>query len=448
MLIATIVASCISQSPANYTILSGEIKNYNSRRILIVDNSQKIIKEIKASENGFFLDTMFNANGYFTFKNGPEKTSIYLKDSYNIKLKIDANKFGKTIVYTGKGSEINNYLAQKRIIQGEYDDIYKSNALNEKEFVLKLNNEKEALKKILDNSLDENFVLIEKGNIKYEYLSKIVSYNNRHKYLTAEYDFILSDTLSKIIKEVDYTNEEHFKKYMAYKKLVVSNYHKVTGDRARKEDVPFEFTAIGFIKKIKSQIIRNHLISTLHNKIKEGNPLLETLYNDIISISTDSLFKEKLTEKYNIVKRLNRGEISPKFTAFENNTGGTSSLDDFKGKYLFIDVWATWCAPCNKEIPYLKKIEKQYHDKNIEFIGISVDKKTDYDRWKKMISNKKMTGIQLFTGNGWETKFVKDYEIKGIPRFILIDPQGNIISADAPRPSEEKLIELFNEVGI
>ena len=58
---------------------------------------------------------------------------------------------------------------------------------------------------------------------------------------------------------------------------------------------------------------------------------------------------------------------------FENYAGETSSLEDFKGRYVYIDVWATWCGPCKKEIPYLKAIEEKFHNRNIEFVSISVD---------------------------------------------------------------------------
>ena len=65
-----------------------------------------------------------------------------------------------------------------------------------------------------------------------------------------------------------------------------------------------------------------------------------------------------------------------------------------------------------------------------------------------MIEEKELGGIQIITDNDFNTDFVNNYKIRGIPQFILIDPQGNIVQANAPRPSEEKLIGLFNELGI
>jgi len=141
-----------------------------------------------------------------------------------------------------------------------------------------------------------------------------------------------------------------------------------------------------------------------------------------------------------------KGTPSPKFVNYENYKGGTTSLDDLKGKYVYVDVWATWCGPCKREIPYLKKVENEFHDKNIEFVSISVDKKGAYEAWKKMIVDEKLGGIQLFAGDDLE--FITGYGIEGIPRFILIDDKGNIVNPDAPRPSNPALKDLFNSLNI
>jgi thiol-disulfide isomerase/thioredoxin len=145
---------------------------------------------------------------------------------------------------------------------------------------------------------------------------------------------------------------------------------------------------------------------------------------------------------------LAKGKISPKFKNFENNAGGTTSLDDLKGKYVYIDVWATWCGPCKAEIPALKAVEKEFHGKNIAFVSISADKIKAHDTWKKMVKDMDLSGIQLFSDDDFNTSFMKDYQIDAIPRFILIDPKGNIVAADAPRPSDKKLIDLFKELKI
>ena len=91
------------------------------------------------------------------------------------------------------------------------------------------------------------------------------------------------------------------------------------------------------------------------------------------------------------------------------------ALSDFQGKYVFIDVWATWCGPCKYEIPYLKELEQKYHGKNITFLSISVDRQKDKEKWKKMILKEGLGGIQLLADKEIESQFIKDYFIEGIP---------------------------------
>lgn len=132
------------------------------------------------------------------------------------------------------------------------------------------------------------------------------------------------------------------------------------------------------------------------------------------------------------------GKTSPQFD-YENFKGGKTKLADLKGKYVYIDLWATWCAPCRAEIPYLQKIEEKYHGKNIEFVSISIDKAKDNEKWKKFVTDKNLGGVQLFADKDWESEFVVNYGVTGIPRFILIDPKGNILNSDAERPSSPEL---------
>jgi len=146
--------------------------------------------------------------------------------------------------------------------------------------------------------------------------------------------------------------------------------------------------------------------------------------------------------------RLAKGKASPVFVNYENFKGGKTSLSDLKGKYVYLDIWATWCAPCKAEIPFLKTLEKEYAGKNIEIVSISVDKPEAYETWKKMVADEQLGGMQLYADNNFESQFILDYGINAIPRFILIDPAGNIVDADAARPSDPKLKELFTELGI
>ena len=169
-------------------------------------------------------------------------------------------------------------------------------------------------------------------------------------------------------------------------------------------------------------------------------------------MSNDSTQTAELTDIFDKLQLIKKGMKSPEFFDYENYKGGTTSLSDLRGKYLYIDVWATWCGPCIAQIPASKKMEKLYRDKNIEFVYISIDVRDrpvyNYDKWKEMIVEKSLGGVQLFADNAWESKFTKAFVINSIPRYLLIGPDGNIISGNAPRPSDQKLVELFDSLDI
>ncbi|WP_299391420.1 TlpA disulfide reductase family protein [uncultured Gelidibacter sp.] len=174
------------------------------------------------------------------------------------------------------------------------------------------------------------------------------------------------------------------------------------------------------------------------------NPMLNMFYNHFSEIIA-------IREAFPV------GSPSPTFNNYENFKGGTTSLKDLEGKFVYVDVWATWCGPCIAEIPSLKKLEADYADKNIHFVSISIDDamrsgggdlEVAKTKWKTMIQEKNLGGIQLFSDKNWQSDFILGYKITGIPRFILIDPKGNVVDANAPRPSNKKLTELFDSLGI
>lgn len=180
-------------------------------------------------------------------------------------------------------------------------------------------------------------------------------------------------------------------------------------------------------------------------KMIDGKGLDETLVN-MLRPSFDQEEKFLLDYyKQKVAAKKMEGVVSPSFD-YENHKGGKTKLEDLRGKYVYIDVWATWCGPCIAEIPHLKKVEEKYHGKNIEFVSISVDTEKDYEKWKKMVVSKELGGIQLFADKNWTSDFIKAYGINAIPRFILIGPDGKVIKADAPRPSSSLLVELLDSL--
>ncbi|QJB34385.1 redoxin domain-containing protein [Chitinophaga oryzae] len=142
------------------------------------------------------------------------------------------------------------------------------------------------------------------------------------------------------------------------------------------------------------------------------------------------------------LRKFSAGEPGFNF-AGEDTNGKKVAFNDLKGKVVVVDVWATWCGPCKAELPHLQKLEEEMRGRNVTFLGYSVDETKDKEKWRAFVKEKEMKGVQLF-GAGW-SDITKFYDIKGIPRFMVFDQQGRIVTIDAPRPSTPELKALIEK---
>ena len=247
---------------------------------------------------------------------------------------------------------------------------------------------------------------LEKRALKAGYISNLSSYSSYHGYLTQNQDFKVSEEFQKAASDIDYNDGELYEYSQDYQRVLM-------GDSYVKAAKLVEFgeassTAMGNLlvaEKMENEIIREGMLfnAVAHSFAHAENA--KELYDKYMALAKDEEKRSEVSEKYNQVSKLEKGQPSPKFFNYQNYNGGTSSLDDFKGKYVYIDVWATWCGPCKAEIPHLQKVEEKYHGKNIEFVSISVDKENAKETWRNMIADKEMGGVQLIAT---DTKFMDD----------------------------------------
>jgi thiol-disulfide isomerase/thioredoxin len=127
--------------------------------------------------------------------------------------------------------------------------------------------------------------------------------------------------------------------------------------------------------------------------------------------------------------------------------GNLVSLSDFKGKVVYVDVWATWCGPCRVQLPHLKRVEQEFRDrKDIVFLSVNTDVRRDIQKWKDFVAKEHLPGLHVWGNTGEADAITKLYQISGIPRFLLFDKQGNIVSVNAPTPSSNALVPLLNKL--
>lgn len=158
------------------------------------------------------------------------------------------------------------------------------------------------------------------------------------------------------------------------------------------------------------------IISSFEKRFS-GQPLLAK-FKDNVENNTKVSGKAQSKIKFN--------ELAPDFSLKDVN-GKDVQLSSFKGKYLLLDFWAGWCAPCRKENPNLVAAYKMYKGKNFEILGVSLDE--DKTKWKEAIAADNLTWTQVSDLGGWRSDVVELYGIESIPSNFLLDPDGKIIDA-------------------
>ena len=172
---------------------------------------------------------------------------------------------------------------------------------------------------------------------------------------------------------------------------------------------------------------------------KKFESFYDALGDDLKNTDEGKTYAERLA----IVKRLTIGQPAIGFT--QNDPDGKPvSLASFKGKYVLIDFWASWCGPCRLEYPHLQKAYSQFKDKNFEIIGVSLDDKSS--AWIKSIKDNAFPWTEVCDLKGFKNEVALDYGIAAIPQCFLIDPNGIIIAKNL-RGEElgKKLSEIFAE---
>ncbi len=213
---------------------------------------------------------------------------------------------------------------------------------------------------------------------------------------------------------------------------------------------------LAFSKKQQNQLseivkkgIENDALASRINEnkaliIKEGNTLKITDSINTYVVDQYNQFSNILKKKN--IKYLYKASLVDSLGnnfSFKDIKGNDIGLADYKGKFVYIDVWATWCKPCKEEYVFLKKLEKHFANTDkLEIMSISLDR--NHGKWKNYIIDNATEGTQLYSGD--KTDFGKFYDIGALPRFIFLNPEGKIINPDEIRPSNPETLKKIESI--
>ena len=299
---------------------------------------------------------------------------------------------------------------------------------------------------ILKN-LPADFAAKEEKANRYQQLVIVSEYLLNHRKYTEEEAPAIKE-LEVLCATVDLDNAADFNDYPDYQILVRNLFQR----RIYSHKVQYEFDdpwgkILADFKALKSENIKQALAPLI---IEGVSPTSATGTNEEIIALVKQLVKDNdllntLSKHIDLVNKLKAGQPFPALPTLTDLNDKEVKYEQLplKGKLLFIDIWATYCPDCRKELPALEALQEDYKVEPITFVSISVDR--DKEAWKTMVKEKKLGGIHLYASPETKELFKELYDLRSIPRYMLIDEKGNIINANLPMPSDKNLKELITE---
>ncbi|GAB3275259.1 hypothetical protein GCM10027347_48530 [Larkinella harenae] len=199
---------------------------------------------------------------------------------------------------------------------------------------------------------------------------------------------------------------------------------------------PYQYTLTRLLLENCEKAVPSSVRDVMAMLTATPNP---TAYADLVRARCGEVLARKDEPKPEAAPK--KKPVNPNVFSFVDQQGETVTLDDYKGKVVYLDIWASWCGPCIGEIPHSKKLHERFSKKQLEkvvFLYVSID---DSDaNWKNAMQKHQLPGDQGWSKGGWRSRIVQYFGVQSIPRYILIDKKGNMADLNAKRPSSADAI--------
>ncbi|MCK5820386.1 MAG: redoxin domain-containing protein [Bacteroidales bacterium] len=442
-----ILAGC-QQAPDNIIRVTGTIMNPDSSDLIFFIDRERDTVELSV-DGTFSYESESEKPTSINVIYGRKRASIWISPGKSLDIIADVNDWDNSLGFSGDLQVENEYILEKGIIQMGWGRDYMANYLKgPADYKAVRDSLQTVFVGLLDeyksNGMDQQFIDQEEIVLMYTMYGDLNNYPRAHEYYAKVegfevpddwYDFTsamnLNDPLLMEVDEAMYFLSS-FINTQATKAADLGTDAWGTPElfNAKFKFIDENFEIAEMAEKFKFEIVGQHL---------DGGPPsgVEEAIDAYLASSVNEENKTEITEKRDAWIPIMPGQTAPAWT-LPDIDGNVVSLSDFKGKYVYIDFWATWCGPCLAEIPDYRQLVKDYAGRNIVFISISVDR--DKPKWEAMVKEEKFDWVQLHDAD----KMNDDYLVRYIPSFIFIDTEGKMIAPRAPRPSTDKLREMLD----
>lgn len=373
---------------------------------------------------------------------------IFLEPNDDIFITADAAKLERTIRCSGKGSGVNrnNWLFDYELRFNSQNAIADNNrkvrtlkADKYKLFVDAIRKDKLSFWQTYQsrNAASSNFREFVTAKIDGEWGNKLLDYPFAHTIANNLDDMmVMPPSYYSFMSEVFVNNadvlnypmhQEFLLKYITKKFKQEVSPHSYTPQTYYAERYEFIGRCLSGEPKYYAQA-RAILDACTYGKVESVASKCE----DFINNTPNPNYVAAVKKVYGGASKLAAGQAAPNFVLYDLNNKQIS-LNDLRGKVVYLDFWATWCGPCVREIPHSQELINRFKGRSVEFVYISVDENPIV--WGDYVKSKIPHGVNLIA-YGLQSEVSKMYNIKGVPKYMIIDKNGIIVDSNAKRPSE------------
>lgn len=304
------------------------------------------------------------------------------------------------------------------------------------ELITNIGDEMSFYRVLLDDSRHSNLVL--KANDKVEYSADANTMSNTYNVSGSEQSAFLKEVIDLQYKNF-YLQDSLKKEMKVYNQSGDMGGYVQTLQFARMQQQGYVDQLKKFIDKQPASLAA--LVAAEQMDPNKDFEHMDKALSGIKDLIPNSEYYKSFNSKLEQFRKLAVGAVAPEL-AFNSPDGELLKLSDYRGKYVLIDFWASWCKPCRAENPNVVKVYDQYKSKGFEIVGVSLDQRKD--AWVKAIGADNITWPQMSDLGGWQSMPAKIYNIQSIPATYLLDPDGVIVAKNLRGNSlENKLSEIF-----
>ncbi len=456
----------ISTQAQEQLIVAGQIKHLQDKTAnlifrpnLLIQQGLQFMDTIDA-EGNFRLSFTLNQPFVGQFVHGKQNIPLFLHPGDSLYLAFDGKKMRRSIQFSGKTP----CVANNRFLTTYYNKLTNDITLGSRDLIKQLEPFAyqyygDSLQKYYHQSLTQynqshpltdEFVALMQAKINYATAISYISYPYLHQRLNRSnslptlpddyYDFLGKIALQweqgvylqEYVDFIDaYLSDQVMRNMQKEKGYDFSNMYGDKADIARQHlsNRPLYFMLAklimdGCMRGKIERLVPAYDYFNNHNPYAEYAKVVDKIYGDF--------------------KHLAAGNPAPDFP-LETLDSQTINISDLKGKVVYVDFWATWCIPCKREFPHARKLKERFKEdeEEVVFLYISTDQAAEEEVWRKFVPENDMVGLQTMAKES-RAALSNAYKLHSIPRYVLIDREGNIADSRAKRPSSSD--GIYNDI--